>query len=193
MTFATSLLNAALREKDRKNVENITETVSTQQTISTIVEEAEQSETNTEITTQSDIEDISKLIKAFIYSIFNKHRVKQLITFVECSGSNYRWSTAAVLLLLETYKTYKTFEEKFSNGKYSHKKVWKEISAILVKKGHTITGPQCAAKVRSLKKTYKSVKDHNNRSGNDRRTWQFYEVKLNYRYSKKVYSTLLHC
>lgn len=42
-------------------------------------------------------------------------------------------------------------------------------------------------------KTYKSVKDHNNQSGNDRRIWQFYEVKLNYKYSKKVHSTFLHC
>lgn len=91
-------------------------------------------------------------------------------------GSLYRWLTAAVLLLLDTYKT---FEEKFSSGKYSHKKIWEEISAVLVQKGYMITGPQCAAKLRSLKKYYKSVKDHNNRSGSDRRTWQFYEVQEN--------------
>lgn len=91
-------------------------------------------------------------------------------------GSLYRWSTAAVLLLLDTYKM---FEEKFSSGKYSHKKIWEEISAVLAEKGYMITGPQCAAKLRSLKKSYKSVKDHNNRSGSDRRTWQFYEVQEN--------------
>lgn len=90
------------------------------------------------------------------------------------SGSMYRWSTTAVLLLLDTYKT---FQDKFSSGKYSHKKIWDEISITLVEKGHLTTGPQCAAKLRSLKKTYKSVKDHNNLSGNNRRTWQFYEVQ----------------
>lgn len=74
MTFATSLLNAALKEKDRtKNVESFIESVSTQQTISTVVQESEQSETNAEISTQSDTEDTSKLIKAFIYSVFNDH------------------------------------------------------------------------------------------------------------------------
>lgn len=93
-----------------------------------------------------------------------------------------------MLLLIDTYRT---FEEKFTNGKYSHKKIWEEISAILAEKGHIITGPQCAAKLRSLKKTYKSVKDHNNLSGNDRRAWQFYEVqeKLDSKCSKKIYST----
>lgn len=42
--------------------------------------------------------------------------------------------------------------------------------------GHDVTGPMCAAKLRSLKKTYKVVKDHNNKSGNDRRTWKFFDV-----------------
>lgn len=101
--------------------------------------------------------------------------MNQLITSLMCiSDSMYRWSTAAVLLLLDTYKI---FQDKFSSGKYSHKKIWDEISAILVEKGRTTTGLQCAAKLRSLKKSYKSMKDHNNVSGNDRRTWQFYEVQ----------------
>ncbi|XP_071579077.1 uncharacterized protein [Temnothorax nylanderi] len=77
-------------------------------------------------------------------------------------------------------------KDKFSSGKYSHKKIWEEISAILVEKGHTMTGPQCAAKLRSLKKTYKSTKEHNNRSGNDRRPWQFYEV-MDEMFSKRAW------
>ncbi|XP_036146674.1 uncharacterized protein LOC114254116 [Monomorium pharaonis] len=137
MTFATSLLNAALKEKAlTEKKESSIKLVPIQQSTSTVVQESAQTETHIQ-------------------------------------NSTYRWSTTAMPLLLETYKT---FQDKFSSGKYSHKKVWEEISAILVKKGHPITGPQCAAKLRSLKKTYKSVKDHNNRSGNDRRTWQFYEI-----------------
>jgi len=151
MTFATSLLNAALKEKDTsKNVES-----SIQQSISTIGQELAQTESMSQESAQT-----------------NTAQTEMNISDTEDTGSIYRWSTATVLLLLETYKT---FQDKFNNGKYSHKKIWEEISAILIKKGHTITGPQCAAKLRSLKKTYKSVKDHNNRSGNDRRTWQFYE------------------
>lgn len=77
------------------------------------------------------------------------------------------------MLLLETYKAK---EEKFTNGKQSQKKTWEEVSQILQGKGYKVTGPMCAAKLRSLKKTYKTIKDHNNKSGNDRRTWLYYEV-----------------
>lgn len=79
-----------------------------------------------------------------------------------------------VLFLLDTYVER---EEKFSSGKFSQKKIWEDIAEAMRHKIPLITGPQCAAKMRSLKKTYKSVKDHNSKSGNDRRTWLFYEVK----------------
>ncbi|KAG5869067.1 hypothetical protein JTB14_028774 [Gonioctena quinquepunctata] len=85
----------------------------------------------------------------------------------------YRWSPPCVFLLLETYRE---MENTFNNGKLSHKKLWKQISQELIAKGYNVTGPQCASKLRSLKKTYKSTKDHNNKSGNDRRTWQFFEI-----------------
>ncbi|XP_076668291.1 uncharacterized protein LOC143368937 [Andrena cerasifolii] len=38
------------------------------------------------------------------------------------------------------------------------------------------TGRQCSAKLRSLKRTYKGVKDHNAKSGNDRQDWAFYKT-----------------
>lgn len=83
------------------------------------------------------------------------------------SDSLYRWTEACVLLLLENYRT---SEKKFTDRKQSHKKIWNEIAKIMTEKGHAVTGPQCAAKLRSFKKSYKSVKDHNNKSGNNRRT-----------------------
>ncbi|KYN06787.1 hypothetical protein ALC62_02268 [Cyphomyrmex costatus] len=97
-------------------------------------------------------------------------------------GSFYRWTTSCVLLLLQTYKEN---EEKFTNGKQSQKKTWEKISKILKCKGH-ITRPMCAAKLKSLKKTYKSVKDHNNKSGNDRKSWQFFEI-MDEIFSKKAW------
>ncbi|CAH2088328.1 unnamed protein product [Euphydryas editha] len=84
----------------------------------------------------------------------------------------YRWTTEMVLFLLDNYVER---EEKFSSGKFSQKKNWEDIAEAMRSKSPLITGPQCAAKMRSLKKTYKSVKDHNNKSGNDRRKWLFYE------------------
>lgn len=67
-------------------------------------------------------------------------------------------------------------ETKFTDGKHSQKKCWEEVSKLLKENGYNATGPQCSAKLRSLKKTYKSVKDHNNKSGNDRKTWQYFKV-----------------
>jgi len=89
------------------------------------------------------------------------------------SGSLYRWTEACVLLLLDNYKA---SEKPFTDGKQSHKKIWNNIAKIMTEKGHAVTGPQCAAKLRSLKKSYKSVKNHNSKSGNNRRTWQFFEI-----------------
>lgn len=65
-------------------------------------------------------------------------------------------------------------------GKISHKKCWEQIVKIMKDKGYNITGPQCSSKLRSLKKTYKSIKDHNAKSGNERRIWQHYEVRNNF-------------
>lgn len=91
------------------------------------------------------------------------------------SGSLYRWTHECVLLFIEAYKEN---EHKMITGKQPQKKVWEIIAKQLCVKGYSVTGPQCAAKMRSLKKTYKSVKDHNYKSGNDKRTWQFYEVGI---------------
>lgn len=89
------------------------------------------------------------------------------------SGSLYRWVEPNVLLLLENFRA---SEHKFSDEKHSHKKIWSEISKSMVEKEYSVTGPQCAAKLRSLKKTYKSIKDHNNKSGNNRKSWPFFKV-----------------
>ncbi|XP_044765978.1 uncharacterized protein LOC123322175 isoform X2 [Coccinella septempunctata] len=63
-----------------------------------------------------------------------------------------RWNTPCTLLLLETYKI---FEDKFVNGKTSHKRVWEEVANNIKEKGFLVTGPQCSSKLRGLKKTYR--------------------------------------
>ncbi|XP_067214548.1 uncharacterized protein [Linepithema humile] len=77
-------------------------------------------------------------------------------TDISEESSLYRWPEASVLLLLRTYEE---MEEKLNTGKLSHKKCWELIAQILKKNGCNVTGPQCASKLRSLKKTYKSIKD----------------------------------
>ncbi|XP_070517907.1 uncharacterized protein [Cardiocondyla obscurior] len=67
-------------------------------------------------------------------------------------------------------------EKQFTQGKLFHKKCWEMVAEILKTNSYNITGVQCASKFRSLKKTYKSIKNHNLKSGNDRRTWQYFKV-----------------
>jgi len=67
-------------------------------------------------------------------------------------------------------------EKKFTDGKISHKKCWEQIARVMKDKGYNVTGSQRSSKLRNLKKTYKSIKDNNAKSGNERQTWHHYEV-----------------
>lgn len=42
--------------------------------------------------------------------------------------------------------------------------------------GYVISGTKCATKFQCLKRTYKTTNDHNKKSGNNRKKWEYYEV-----------------
>lgn len=44
-------------------------------------------------------------------------------------------------------------------------------------KGYDVTGIKCSTKFQALKRTYKSVVDHNNKSGNNRKEWEYLKVQ----------------
>lgn len=77
------------------------------------------------------------------------------------------------MLLLEEYRLR---ESSISSGKTSHKKAWNEIAAIMQTKGYAVTGRQCMTRINTMKRTYKTIKDHNSKSGNNTRAWKYYEV-----------------
>ncbi|ESO85542.1 hypothetical protein LOTGIDRAFT_155028 [Lottia gigantea] len=54
------------------------------------------------------------------------------------------------------------------------KKVWDTVSSKMEEQGYQKSGD--AWQIRMKKFTYKKVKDHNNKSGNDNKTSQFYDV-----------------
>lgn len=58
----------------------------------------------------------------------------------------------------------------------SQKRTWELISEVLYSHGHDVSGPQCQSKFNGMKKTFKSIKDHNSKSGNARRSWPYTEV-----------------
>ncbi|KMQ87440.1 hypothetical protein RF55_13280 [Lasius niger] len=87
--------------------------------------------------------------------------------------SVFKWSHQAILLLIEEYRRR---EEDAISGKISQKQVWKSISEVLCKHGHDVTGPQCQSKFNGMKRTFKSIKDHNLKSGNNPQSWPYTEV-----------------
>jgi len=88
----------------------------------------------------------------------------------------YKWPHEAILLLIEEYRTRR---DDFHSGKISQKKVWDAISKKLIEKGHNVNGPQCMSKFAGLKRIYKATRDHNTKSGNNTRSWVYYELIMN--------------
>lgn len=85
----------------------------------------------------------------------------------------FKWPHEAILLLIEEYNIRK---DDFNSGKTSQKKIWDAISKKLVEKGFNVNGPQCMSKFAGLKRTYKATKDHNTKSGNNTKSWVYYDV-----------------
>lgn len=79
------------------------------------------------------------------------------------------------MLIVEEYRLR---ESSMSAGKISHKKAWDQIAAAMNTKGYNVSGRQCTTKINTMKRTYKTIKDHNARSGNNKRTWKYYQVNL---------------
>lgn len=63
------------------------------------------------------------------------------------------------------------------------KKFWNLIAFHSNKKEYVVTGVQCKSKMAGLKNTYKNVKDHNAKSGNSHKTWQYFDVNI----QEKIY------
>lgn len=87
------------------------------------------------------------------------------------------WSSKCVYLLLDKYEEWK---EEFSAGTKRHNKIWEAIADNMRKTNieYTMTGPQCQSKLNGLKKTYKKILDYNSVSGNDRKTWPYFQVSI---------------
>ncbi|KAF5281932.1 hypothetical protein FQR65_LT14458 [Abscondita terminalis] len=85
----------------------------------------------------------------------------------------FKWPHEAILFLMEEYR-HRTSD--FTTGKMSQKKVWACIAQKMCSSGYSVTGAQCLSKFSSLKRTYKSIKDHNNKSGNSTRTWPYFSL-----------------
>lgn len=57
-----------------------------------------------------------------------------------------------------------------------HKTVWKMIVTALNSKGYNVNTEQCNNKWKSLKKRYKTIKDHNKQSGASKHYWTYFDA-----------------
>jgi len=73
---------------------------------------------------------------------------------------------------------YREHQKKFIGGKGTIKKHWDNIARLMQERGHNINGFKCSTKFQSLKRTYKCIMDHNKKSGNNRKDWEYLQVKL---------------
>ncbi|GAB6030041.1 hypothetical protein CHUAL_005725 [Chamberlinius hualienensis] len=73
-------------------------------------------------------------------------------------------------------------EENFSCFVTGMKKqVWTRIATeVSAKGGCQVVWDQCDSKWKSLKSTFKRIYEHNNKFGNEPRTWEFYEIMDNF-------------
>lgn len=62
----------------------------------------------------------------------------------------------------------------FTHGKMKQYVCWDHIAKEMAKEGYNVSGKKCCTKFQTLKRSYKQIKDHNNKSGNSRKTWEYY-------------------
>ncbi|XDV25761.1 hypothetical protein PO909_029621 [Leuciscus waleckii] len=66
-------------------------------------------------------------------------------------------------------------EERTLDGVTGTEKVFQEVAQLLAAHGYHQTYKQCRDKLKKLKSDYRTIKDHNGRSGANRRTWKWFD------------------
>ncbi|XP_036143461.1 uncharacterized protein LOC118645829 [Monomorium pharaonis] len=66
---------------------------------------------------------------------------------------------------------------EFSSGTKRHSKIWNSIASDMNKIDSriTVSGTQSQSKMNSMKKMYRKIIDHNSISGNNQKSWQYFE------------------
>jgi len=118
-------------------------------------------------------EESSELIVSVSVSQNETLPVEQNIN-IETDNNVLKWPHEAIRLLI---KEYRKRTDDFYSGRISQKKKnWQNIADELLKNKHYVTGPQCTSKFNSLKRSYKSIKDHNRKSENGSKAWAYYNL-----------------
>lgn len=91
------------------------------------------------------------------------------------SENSFHWSDASTKLFLQLYKDYK---ELVAQRKIKTKKImWQKISEKMTLQGYNVSTLQVENKYKSLERSYKNIKNHNNKTGRNRLSCP-YEMEL---------------
>lgn len=82
------------------------------------------------------------------------------------------WKDCEVKALLAVWSNSKIQQEL--DGAVRNKFIYEKISQQLKKEGHCRDWKQCRSKIKNLKTQYREVKDHNSKTGNDRKVCKFF-------------------
>lgn len=121
----------------------------------------------------SDMMFATKLLEIAKLEYKSESNISPVISNENNNELSFKWSYEATLLLVEEYRLQ---EKNLTSGKISHKKAWNNIASALSNKGCNVTGGQCVSKFHGMKRTYKAIKDHNAKTGNNSRTWPYMEI-----------------
>ena len=83
------------------------------------------------------------------------------------------WGEDEVKVLLEIWGDEK-IQSEMDGAKRKHP-LHEKIATKMKTKGYNRDADQIKTKIKNLKSTYRSIKDHNNKTGNDKKTSQFYD------------------
>ena len=61
------------------------------------------------------------------------------------------------------------------DGATRNEKVYRQVAELLAAHGYHRTFQQCREKLKKLKSDYRAIKDHNGRSGSNRKNWKWFD------------------
>ena len=83
------------------------------------------------------------------------------------------WGEEEVKLLLRIWEDEKIRCEL--DGPKPKEQLHKSIAKKLQEKWYNRDGEQCKIKIKNLKSQYRPIEDHNNKTGNDKKTFKYYD------------------
>ncbi|XP_060083848.1 uncharacterized protein LOC132563106 [Ylistrum balloti] len=80
------------------------------------------------------------------------------------------WNKSQTLLLISEYQRH---EAKVTSGLLRKKMLWQKIETVFKEHGYSFTADQISGRWKTITRAFKNTKDHNKKSGNDKKHYEF--------------------